>query len=77
MSGHNPAFPVNTQASQEIGSYQPDPGMSLRDYFAARALNGIISAFFAMETHHGWTNDEIAKEAYSLADSMTKAREAA
>lgn len=44
-------------------------GMTLRDYFAAKALQGILS--------HGWsdTKDEYAaKCAYDIADAMLAAR---
>lgn len=46
-------------------------GMSLRDYFAAKAMQGIIS--------HNWNeitiNEAIAVDAYKIADLMLKARE--
>ena len=47
-----------------------DSGMTLRDYFAAKAMQGLLS---------GTTiNDGLAivKNAYALADAMLKAREA-
>ena len=50
-------------------------GMSLRDYFAAKAMQAQLTAFWAGETHHGWPHDEIAKEAYNIADAMLKVRE--
>jgi hypothetical protein len=57
------------------GSYRDDrPGMALRDYFAARAMQAQLTAFWAMETHHGWSHDEIAREAYAMADAMIVAR---
>ena len=49
-------------------------GMSLRDYFAAKAMQAQLTAFWAMETHHGWTHDEIAREAYAMANAMLAAR---
>ena len=49
--------------------------MTLRDYFAAKALQAQLTAFWALETHHGWSSDEIAQEAYAMADAMLKGRE--
>jgi hypothetical protein len=65
-----PAFPV-TEAN---GCNSGAPGMSLRDYFAAKAMQAQMTAFWAMETGHGWPNAEIAREAYALADAMLEAR---
>ncbi len=47
-----------------------DPGMSLRDYFAAAALN----TFYAEGGMGDRTEDEIARSAYELADAMLAAR---
>ena len=41
--------------------------MTLRDWFAAKAMHGLMDAAMPME--------EIAKEAYQMADLMLKARE--
>lgn len=46
-------------------------GMTLRDYFAAKAMMGLG----CNPNHVNMTDDEIAKWSYSLADSMLKARE--
>lgn len=46
-------------------------GMSLRDYFAAQALNGLASI-----TGVDWgSKAEVARICYDLADAMMKARE--
>lgn len=62
------AFPM--QDPQAVG------GMSLRDYFAAKAMQGFLSGHIA---HHGheshWPYVALASEAYELADAMLKARE--
>ena len=47
-------------------------GMTLRDYFAAKALQGIC----ASGPTHEWSNSRLAAEAYEMADAMLKAREA-
>jgi transcriptional regulator with XRE-family HTH domain len=48
--------------------------MPLRDDFAAKAMQAQLTAFWAMETHHGWSHDEIAREAYKMADAMLAER---
>lgn len=47
------------------------PGMTLRDYFAAKVLAGNLK-FFAYNDVIDF--DEIASDAYKLADAMIKAR---
>ncbi|MFS2326656.1 hypothetical protein U2P60_14770 [Brucella sp. H1_1004] len=68
-----PAFPC--EGGSESGLYA-DPGMTLRDYFAAKAMQGLISAHDSSGT---WTavdmNEGIAKRAYQAADAMIAARE--
>ncbi len=49
-----------------------DDGMTLRDYFAAKAMQGMLAACT------GWTSanqDLMAKASYMMADAMLKARE--
>ena len=50
-------------------------GMSLRDYFAAKAMQGFITN---LDTGEKRLIDvpQLAKSAYSIADAMLKAREA-
>lgn len=48
--------------------------MTLRDYFAAKAMQGIL---VSGNTPKSVTNEEIARESYYLADAMLKARDAA
>jgi hypothetical protein len=45
-------------------------GMTLRDYFAAKAMQGMLS-----DTALVGTPDEFAIKAYAMADAMLKARE--
>lgn len=45
-------------------------GITLRDYFAAAALQGIC----ASKPSAVYTDDLLAKESYSLADAMLKVR---
>jgi hypothetical protein len=57
------------------------PGMTLRDYFAAKAMQNLIDVhreMFMDYTHDDWFDDafpNIANEAYALADVMMKARD--
>ena len=48
-------------------------GMTLRDYFAAKAMNGLLSGLLADGKDVMW--DDMAKSAYRQADAMMKARE--
>jgi len=47
-----------------------DKGMSLRDYFAAHAMQGMIA-----EPSLKATPEEFAQKAYMIADAMLKARD--
>ena len=73
-----PAFPTH-RLQWDYGSEDRElatkhSGMTLRDYIAAKAMQAQLTAFWAMETHHGWSHDEIAREAYAMADAMLAAR---
>lgn len=53
-----------------------DKGMTLRDYFAAKAMAAEIAAgkdMGGMRGYDGW-RDEFAREAYRYADAMLRAR---
>ena len=62
-----PAFPVSFKWGRELSQYN---GMTLRDYFAAKAMQGLLSSDVnaPLET--------FAKQSYKVADAMMKAREA-
>lgn len=70
-----PAFPVNTQPGDGgvIAGY-PEFGMTLRDYFAAKALETVV-AYPQEDTQH-WTPENFAAHAYEVADAMLRARDA-
>ena len=60
------AFPV-----QDAYSMSTEQGMTLRDYFAAQAMQGMLSACT------GWSEadqERLAKCSYKMADEMMKAR---
>ena len=46
-------------------------GMDLRDYFAAKALHGLLAA----EQVGEYSNEHVAEISYVIADAMMKARE--
>ena len=56
-----PAFPQPTDSTLSWD------GMTLRDYFAAKAMQVLCDDRF--------TEDQIAKASYEMADAMLKARE--
>ena len=60
-----PAFPTNYRHRAN------DPGMDLRDYFAAKAMQGFLTAEYAST----YRPEVWAKDAYGMADAMLKARE--
>ena len=65
-----PAFPSGKK--DKYGYYIE--GMSLRDYFAAKALQGLMSYTFANDRYHGDLK-QCVYEAYEIADAMLEARE--
>lgn len=66
-----PAFPTEDHNYEERYSGK---GMTLRDYFAAKALGAIISNQTGMECFENM--DGTAVVDYNLADAMLRAREA-
>jgi hypothetical protein len=64
-----PAFPCHPGIENSIYD-----GMTLRDYFAAKAMQGILTATLTPNTV--WSQDEAAETAYKVADAMLKARQA-
>ena len=71
------AFPAKRA---RFGTYGEDianpiqvPGMTLRDYFAAKALVGVCS-MVATNTHDIKDDNALATDCYRMADAMLKAR---
>ena len=61
-----PAFPTGTGGNTPYSN-----GMTLRDYFAAKAMQGMLAyAYF----HPLAMEDGCARDAYVMADAMLKAR---
>ena len=82
---NTPAFP-KPKIMQQAVSFDHEDGMTLRDYFAAKAMQGYISARgwhpdFVFPTDFNFDDgkraaDAVAVSAYKWADAMLKAREA-
>ena len=64
-----PAFP----STHHNGWGEPEKGMTLRDYFAAKAMQGLLSD---PDWRQDMDFDDTALAAYKMADAMLKAREA-
>lgn len=68
-----PAFPVvgyKQSGGTGVSVMEITGGMSLRDYFAAKAMQGMA----AHPESDKWPADGIAKAAYQQADAMLAAR---
>ena len=65
-----PAFPVG---ASEYGGHGTCFGITVRDYFAAKAMQGICAH---VDTWGLSSNTKIAAAAYELADAMLAARSA-
>ena len=69
---NTPAFPTsNWQKTAPMASGYNE-GMALRDYFAAKALQGMLASGNLPKT---MPDADIAECSYNLADAMLKARE--
>ena len=66
------AFPKNIYDSTKPDGYHD--GMDLRDYFAAKAMQGIITATVTIDERN-YDEDGLAYLSYVIADVMMKARE--
>ena len=64
-----PAFPHTIEHLHEPKT----TGMTLRDYFAAKAMQGLVEN----ANWRGMPEDALAKAAYDMANTMMKARNAA
>ena len=71
INNGGPAFPCDRIPTKEGGMVISD-GVTIRDYFAAKAMQGMA----ASKEHctDGWAHSDIAIQAYNLADAMLRAR---
>ena len=77
MFGNIKAFPSGNEVEVGDSITAGHAGMNLRDYFAAKAMQGLLPAR-DMQGRTAYTEmkpSEIAESAYEIADAMMKARE--
>ena len=79
---YTPAFPTSVAVGPSGDVYDSHEidhgsgGMSLRDYFAAKAMQSYCLADESKSYEDGWPNmPTLAQDAYRMADAMLKARE--
>lgn len=65
-----PAFPVHPHINTADNA-----GMTLRDYFAAKAMQGLIQKWHIEKTFSIGDHESCAKMSYKFADAMLNARE--
>ena len=72
-----PAFPRPASAAHQHGMHRPQEGMTLRDYFAAKAVAGMFypAIVDSLQGDHDLNCDQLAGYAYTMADAMLKRRE--
>jgi len=64
-----PAFPI-VETDLILGT-RIDTGMTLRDYFAAKAMQAMLSL---EDVHLNWGESQLAKWSYEQADAMLEER---
>ncbi len=67
-----PAFPSTQQYFPQDTNYEEATGMTLRDYFAAKAMQGLVANDIDCSPEQV---PHIVASAYIVADAMLKARE--
>lgn len=65
-----PAFPT-IGSDERVGVWTDNKGLSIRDYFAAKALPGVVA--FGLEAK-SFDPEAIAEDAYKVADAMLAER---
>ena len=66
-----PAFPIPLHPGQSWQEMAPCDGMTLRDYFAGRAMQ----SYLLDKDRDSFTFEQWAQASYEMADAMLKARE--
>jgi hypothetical protein len=70
-----PAFPRNILDHGHGVTTTHESGMTLRDYFAAKALQSFMVVYGTKQGHLGDMDDDVlAEAAYATADAMLTAR---
>ena len=78
MDTGGPAFPHHVVCDKGWAETQMLQGMTLRDYFAAKAMQAVLTSptlMAAVVSKGGSATQHIAKQSYEMADVMLKARE--
>jgi len=81
MRDSEPAFPCEYKDFNSAGDLVPREqysGMTLRDYFASKAMQAIISAntdSFSKDEYGRTVGEIVSERAYVFADMMLKARQ--
>jgi hypothetical protein len=69
-----PAFPMSAHVKTPGGHETVQiSGMTLRDYFAAQAMNAFVRGEGSL--HYPTVQEGLAKRSYQIADAMLRARE--
>lgn len=74
INNGGPAFPIPLQPDQSWQGMAPCDGMTLRDYLAAKAIQGFCANVNTQPTTQNHF-DNLAEDAWRMADAMLKARE--
>lgn len=76
---NTPAFPIPPAIINGLDVALPEQGMTLRDYFAARAMQTILASQYEDGIYVGDCDNDsehlCARSAYIMADAMLKARD--
>ena len=66
-----PTHSINVSDEARVTAIGGEGGMELRDYFAAKVLQG-----FCADPEFSWdSNEQLAKRVFVIADAMMKARQ--
>jgi hypothetical protein len=72
------AFPTGKTGDKNHDFYVSQDGMDLRDYFAAKAMQGMFSdpdyQLGAWDNYIDW-HENLTSQAYQIADAMMKVRD--
>lgn len=69
---NHPAFPVNAFSGDgKIPSVKPNSGMAIRDWFAGKALQGLLAGVFK----DNYSTDTVVKRSYEIATAMLVERD--
>ena len=69
-----PAFPSRNRWDPDNVDLNSE-GMTLRDYFAAKAMQGMIASGVTVDIDKEYIFQTRAETAYAIADAMMKARD--